>query len=96
VKIFAIYDDKSMAFQRPFPGETAGVVTRSLTDVVNDPNHEFCKYTEDFILHELGEFDERTGVITPCETGPVVVCRLSALKVTGTPELVDEAREAMK
>jgi hypothetical protein len=63
-KIFSVYDDKAEAYLQPFFAGSKGLATRSITDVVNDANHQFHKYAADFTLFELGEFDDTNGNIT--------------------------------
>ena len=62
-KVFAIYDSKAECSTFQFFAINAGLAVRKFEDLVRDPNLPFGKYPEDFSLHEVGEFDERTMVI---------------------------------
>jgi hypothetical protein len=64
IKVFTIYDEKAEAYLQPFFSDTHGLAIRSITDLVNDPNHNFCKYAADFTLFQIGTFDNKTGMIT--------------------------------
>lgn len=58
VKIYTVYDSKGEAFLQPFYQQSKGHAVRSFTDSVNEPNHPFNKYPEDFTLFELGTFND--------------------------------------
>lgn len=64
LKVFAIYDSKTNAFFPPNYMKTIGEMERALTGHINDPQHNFCKYSEDFTLFELGSWDDQTGKFT--------------------------------
>lgn len=60
--IFSVYDSKAQAYLQPFFLPNKAVALRALTDCVNDSNHTFGKYPADYILFELGTFDESKAV----------------------------------
>lgn len=64
VKVFGIYDSKAEAYLPPFFMKSKGEAIRAITAHVSDPQHNFCKYAEDFTLFELGSWDDSTGVFT--------------------------------
>lgn len=66
MKIFTVFDAKAEAYLQPFYARTNGEAIRSFAEACSNPEHNFCKYGADFTLFDIGEFDENTGVITPC------------------------------
>lgn len=58
VKIFGIYDSKTEAYLPPFFMPSKGAAIRAISTHVADPQHNFCKYAEDFTLFELGSWDD--------------------------------------
>lgn len=78
-KIFSIHDAKANAFLSPFFAVTPGLAERSVIDSVNDPQHPFARYTADYTLFEIGEYDDATGIITPLPA-PHVVANLVQYK----------------
>lgn len=64
-KIFAVFDTKAEAYLQPFFTPTKGIAIRSFTDCVNNEKHEFSKYPADYVLFELGSFDDSNGLFTP-------------------------------
>ncbi len=57
-RIFSVYDLKAEAYLQPFFCPTKGLAIRSFTEIINDRNHNFSKYPEDYTLFELGTFDD--------------------------------------
>lgn len=78
-RVFSIFDMKADAFLQPFFASTKGVAIRQFGGAVNTDGHELNKYSSDYTLFELGEFDERSGAITPHET-PRAVCTATDVK----------------
>ena len=65
--MFAVMDTKADAFLQPFFMPNKGMAQRLFVDSANDANHMFCKHSEDYILYQIGEFDQRTGEIFTAE-----------------------------
>lgn len=63
VKIFAIYDNQAETFGRPFFMLTEGLAIRGFVEAASDPQTDFAKFPSDFILYEIGDYDENTGLI---------------------------------
>lgn len=61
--IFSVRDDKAEAFLKPFFAPTVAFALRMFTELVNEPDHEFCKHSNDYNLFQIGTFDQATGVI---------------------------------
>lgn len=64
MKIFTVYDTKAEAYLQPFFMQTRGAAIRGFTELVNDKNHSFGKYPADYVLFEIGSFDDHTGLIS--------------------------------
>lgn len=74
MKIFAVRDAKVEAFLQPFFSPTMPAAMRSISEVVNDPQHTFAKHAADYSLYALGEYDDTSGVIVGHD--PVLVSPL--------------------
>lgn len=72
IQYYCIRDIKSNTFNRPFGGLTVEQVKRSIYSSIIQGNLEIAQFPEDFELFLIGEFDDRTGVITG--DIPVMVC----------------------
>lgn len=62
-KMFSVRDSKAMAFLQPFFSSANGSAIRAFIDAVNDKSTPLAKHPEDYILYEIGCFDDTTGEI---------------------------------
>lgn len=65
--IYAVLDSKVDAFLQPFFMQRDGAAVRCFADAVNDPSSMLHKHPRDFMLLRIGEFDDSTGRVFPCE-----------------------------
>lgn len=59
--MFSVYDGKAQCFSRPFFEKNVAGAMRSWEEACKEPSSPFCKYPSDFVLYQIGEFDEDTG-----------------------------------
>lgn len=72
LKTFSILDIKTEAYSRPFFTHTTSEALRTFTDAVNDPASPFSKHPLDYILFEVGTWNDHLGIsesITPINLG---------------------------
>jgi hypothetical protein len=60
-KIYAIFDNKAEAFMQPYFATTPGLALRAFSDGANNKETTIGKYPNDFVLYEIGQFDDQTG-----------------------------------
>lgn len=60
---FSVRDMKAEIFHQPFFCLTRGVGIRVFTEACGNLDHDFGKYPEDFVLFEVGKFDQSRGVL---------------------------------
>lgn len=75
--VFSVRDTKADAFYPPFISQNAGTACRALSDHVNNPGHLFAVHSVDFTLYQIGDFDDVSGGMSPCD--PVEIARLNTL-----------------
>lgn len=63
--MFAIFDNKSDAFNTPFFMAARGQAVRAFTDLVNDGQSSISKHPEDYKLCFLGEFNVLDAEFVP-------------------------------
>jgi hypothetical protein len=63
--MFSVYDSKAETYQPPQAYPTAGMAIRSFAAGCNDPQSAFSRWPEDFVLFELGTYDDQTGLMVP-------------------------------
>lgn len=61
--IFSVYDSKANLWHQPFFARNAAVASRMFEQAVNDPATEFHKFAGDYVLFEIGEWNENEGQI---------------------------------
>lgn len=64
VMIYAVYDSKVKYFHKPMFMRNKGEALRSWTEVANEKDHAISRHPEDFVLFELGDYDDQTATIT--------------------------------
>ena len=63
-KVFAIWDVKGLCFGQPFYQAEIGSAIRLYSDLVNEPQSFINKHPSDYILFEIGTWDDNKGVFT--------------------------------
>lgn len=60
-KMFTVYDSKADLYLSPFSFKTPAEALRGFTETANDPASSIGKHPEDYILFEIGTYDDQTG-----------------------------------
>lgn len=77
MKIFTVLDIKVGAFSQPFFSRNNETAIRDFKTAVNNPQNPLGKHAEDFVLHEIGHWDEDQGLIH--SYAPIVVTTATAV-----------------
>lgn len=67
-RVYSVYDDKTEAYLQPFFMPTRGAAIRAITDALENPEHQFARHIEDYVLYELGSWDDQKGLFNQQET----------------------------
>lgn len=83
-KVMSVYDVKAEAYMRPFFARSTGEGLRSFSDEVNSGNKEsaLSHHPEDFILMELGDWDELSGELKVLEKPRTINRGIDVLRKT--------------
>lgn len=73
--VVAVFDNAVGAFMRPFVAPSRGVAQRSFSDEVNRAGSEMHAHPEDYALHDLGVWDDATGLFISPVSFPEVIVR---------------------
>jgi len=83
INIYTVYDDKAEMYLAPFYFGTVGEALRAFGASVNDPNHSFCKHSEDYTMFELGTYDNSNAkfetYLTPKAIGKAIELKINRL-----------------
>lgn len=64
-KAYSVYDSKALMFNTPFFMATPGMALRAFSDLSNDPQSMISRHPEDYVLYEIGVFDDTKGELIP-------------------------------
>lgn len=93
MKIFAVHDKAVDAFLQPFFAPARGSAIRSFVDACTDSNHQFAKHLDDYVLYELGSFDDGNAQFSTHEPQRVM-SGFDVISVTG--DTVSMLRQAQR
>ena len=63
---YSIFDMKALQYHLPFFQPADGAAVRMLMDLANDPNTTIGRHPSDFVLYQVGHYDDELGDIQPC------------------------------
>jgi len=82
-KIYCIYDNKIASFGVPFFASLREVAYRHMRRAVANPALDVAQFPSDFVLFEMGEFNDATGEFNP-EVSPMNLGPLTQFKEATT------------
>lgn len=66
MQVYSVYDMKAGSYTPPFLARTPGEAVRIIANTVRSVESILAQYPADFQLVLVGEWDEMTGVLSPC------------------------------
>lgn len=63
MKIYSVLDVKAGGFLLPFFSRNNQTALRDFSAACQDQTHAFARHASDYVLHELGSWDEDAGTI---------------------------------
>lgn len=91
VKVYAVYDNKSLVYKQTFTATARGEALRSFMTAVNSPNTALHDYPEDFELYEIAEYDDVTAEYT--NQAPLLLGRGSEFTKGKTNEIQNSEQQ---
>lgn len=76
--VCTIFDQKSGLFNQPFFTANVATAERAIENCIMDKEHPFSKHPEDYVLFDLGHYDDQTGMFVQ-HSAPVSITTLSQL-----------------
>lgn len=62
---YVIYDRKAHVYHAPFFAISHGAAIRSFSDLANDRNTTIGRHPLDYVLFQVGGFDDASGMLLP-------------------------------
>lgn len=89
--VCSVHDSKAGAFLLPMFCLSAGVAQRLFHSACNEAGHNFAQYAADYTLFQIGEYDEKTGMIKMDDTfanlgNGASFVNATSLSLVGKPE----------
>ena len=81
--VFTVFDSKAKLHLTPFFLRSVAEAVRAFGDLCNESDHQFGKHPEDYLLVNIGEYDETSGSLTPLKE-PVALVRGDQMVITAT------------
>lgn len=66
--VFGVRDSKAQAFLQPFFSNSSGAAIRAFGDAVMDTKSPLGLHPTDYLLYELGTFDDNSGMFVAYPT----------------------------
>jgi hypothetical protein len=63
-QMYSVYDAKAATFQSPWFSMNNGTALRSFMEACEDKNTILNRFPDDFMLMNIGTFDDQEGVVT--------------------------------
>jgi hypothetical protein len=67
LNVYSVFDVKAKAFAVPFFLNHHGLALRAFGDCVADSTTMLNKHPEDYMLYNLGEYDDNSGKLIPLD-----------------------------
>ena len=68
MKAYSIYDNKAESWGQPFFATNKAVALRTFSDAVNSEESAFYQHPSDYVLYEVGSWNQFNGTIEGHET----------------------------
>jgi len=81
LKVFAVRDMKAQAFLQPFYSPSLGSALRAFGDAVGDVSCPFSKHPEDYVLYEIGAYDDNSGDLESLSPVKLLGCASDFVRV---------------
>lgn len=63
-QVFTVFDSAAKRYLQPFFSPSIEFALRQFRHTLNDEEHLFARFPEDYTLFHIGEYDAETGMIT--------------------------------
>ena len=72
IKIYSLQDKAAGIYNTPFFVLSPAVAERSFVALAQDLSTTVGQHPRDFVLYEIGSFNDQTGLIDPCEPKRII------------------------
>jgi len=72
VRAYTIFDTKGLTYSNPFYAPTDGAAVRIVQDAANDLNTQLGRHPADFVVYNVGTYDDQNGIFQATERVHVI------------------------
>lgn len=69
--VFSVWDAKAEAYLQPFFARKDAVALRMFRTEVNNPDSDFCRHAEDYVLFRIGSFCQDSAQLVEEKHSPL-------------------------
>ncbi|WNK12910.1 MAG: nonstructural protein [Microvirus sp.] len=85
LKMYSIRDSKAECFNQPFFCKTHGEAERNFLELTKDEKSFVSKYSDDYDLYFVGEYDDQTGTLESLDA-PLHIVKAALLTQSNTTQ----------
>lgn len=67
LRMFTLFDTMAECHSKPHFFKTTGEALRAITDAANSGDDPIAKHSKDYVVYELGVYDDNSGMLMPYE-----------------------------
>lgn len=94
LKVFSTRDMKAEAFLQPFFMPTQGAALRAFDDACQKSDSPFYMHPNDFVLYEIGSYNDSDGVLTALHPVKLMACAADFIQKSVSPVPVKDFVES--
>lgn len=92
MRVYTVFDSKSLIYNMPFYAATNGAAVRMLADLANDLSTSIGRHPSDYVLYCCGHYDDQTAAVTPYSPLEHVVDAVALLRIQSKGDLFSDKR----
>lgn len=87
--VYAIFDNKALMYNVPWCQPTHGAAARMLENLVNDHQTAVGQHPADYVLFQIGTYDDAKALLTPISPLVHVMDAISLVKMYGQSDMFE-------
>uniref|UniRef100_UPI00404756F4 phage ORF5 protein n=1 Tax=Shewanella sp. TaxID=50422 RepID=UPI00404756F4 len=97
-RAFSVYDNKAKTFSTPFFEVHTGQATRAFSDAVATKDHPFARHPNDYILYEIGTYNDESATLTNHTENihVAIAVQFAGMQLPTEPTLFDQETGELK
>lgn len=94
LRVYSIFDNKSLVYNPPFFAPTNGAAVRMFGDTANDMQTSIGRHPGDYVLYCIGHYDDQNAMMWPYSPLEHIVDASALLRIQPKGDLFSQAQAA--